>query len=704
MKLIGICLFLFTIGIANANRQGDSLKAIEYSDLAFHYQDIDPDSSLRYARLTLELSNRWNWLQLQAYSLSDIGNYYRLQEDFPLAREYYTQSLNIRQKIGDTNDMASAYKHLGSMYRQWGLYDSSEYYYYKGLLLTSENNRYSRMYGIIENDLAMTLMDQGKYQDAEDKIISALGIAKEHKDRTVLAQRYHTLANLYLVINRFQWAEEYYLMALEIYQAEGNLQGQIDVLINQAGVYLNLDENEQAIPLLTEAIFLSDSLGLLDNRAVIYNNLGLAYLKLGNLSEAEPFLENGHLLAINTGNHRTQLRTGFNLIRLYLQFDEVTRASNLVEELDKIVRQKEYIAFLPEFLALKSQVLSEHGNFEKALRVQLEYEKIRDSLELVIDQSQQSLIRNEIYEREHKLHLQEKKTTIAEKETAELKNSLLLSITLLLSILFIGYIIMQWRIQKSEREKKKSEQQFLKLRNQVDVKLLESYLKASKDTGTRIGRDLHDKLGSKLAVVQFSLEGMRKLNNDPRELDKRFVEAEQLLDESCKDLRLIAHDLLDQQLEDRELETELKNYIRIINDLDIVDVSFSSSNIPTQIDEAIKQNVVALTRLFVENVFRHAQAASLQIHLKFENNQILLEIKDDGIGFKHSNNSQGWGLKNAQNRVEQLGGKSTCYPILAMALKLASSFPYQLTNHDTRSTCRRPSNGFGWTRSNSKGF
>jgi signal transduction histidine kinase len=71
----------------------------------------------------------------------------------------------------------------------------------------------------------------------------------------------------------------------------------------------------------------------------------------------------------------------------------------------------------------------------------------------------------------------------------------------------------------------------------------------------------------------------------------------------------------------------------------------------------------ALLRIAQEaviNAVRHAQARNIEIHLGCENDELLLRIRDDGVGMPQLPElytQQGFGLSNMRERAENLGGR-----------------------------------------------
>lgn len=59
----------------------------------------------------------------------------------------------------------------------------------------------------------------------------------------------------------------------------------------------------------------------------------------------------------------------------------------------------------------------------------------------------------------------------------------------------------------------------------------------------------------------------------------------------------------------------------------------------------------------VNNILKYAKAKNVTIKIEEIDNQFILIIKDDGIGFHAGKISKGIGLKNIESRCNLLGGK-----------------------------------------------
>jgi signal transduction histidine kinase len=164
----------------------------------------------------------------------------------------------------------------------------------------------------------------------------------------------------------------------------------------------------------------------------------------------------------------------------------------------------------------------------------------------------------------------------------------------------------------------------------------------------RIARDLHDSVGQKLSVLKMYL------NN--RENDA--AKTPDLLDETIQEVRNISHNLLPE-----ELNFGLLNALK--TDIEKIE-NTGNFKVTTQIEDAAYQNISLLTSLnivrilreLLSNLVKHSKATEIGIHVFIAQNNLHLQLKDNGIGIpsKAIEDSKGIGWKNIFTRINMLKG------------------------------------------------
>jgi len=182
----------------------------------------------------------------------------------------------------------------------------------------------------------------------------------------------------------------------------------------------------------------------------------------------------------------------------------------------------------------------------------------------------------------------------------------------------------------------------------------------------QLARELHDRIGQNLAVLNMNLFRARsQLSHESAwHVDKRLAEAIQIVDQTVEQIRNVMADLRPAILDDFGLVAALRWYIRHFargTDLVVlleVEEPHSAPRLPSDTETALFR----IAQEALTNVLKHARATLATLTLTIAEPTIRLVISDDGVGFKPSLSRrprQRWslGLMTMQERVEAVGGR-----------------------------------------------
>lgn len=162
-----------------------------------------------------------------------------------------------------------------------------------------------------------------------------------------------------------------------------------------------------------------------------------------------------------------------------------------------------------------------------------------------------------------------------------------------------------------------------------------------------VSRELHDRLGHNLTVLNLQLEILKRNSNN---IDtEKLKEAEQIAKRLIRDVRNVVSNMSNRKL--KPLSEGISELTRgIVNPEISIDIS---ENLPELL------NNTHLTILFciqesLTNCIKHAKASKFDIAIKKKNKSVLLSTCDNGIGAYKP--VWGNGLSGLRERVEMLGG------------------------------------------------
>ncbi len=229
-----------------------------------------------------------------------------------------------------------------------------------------------------------------------------------------------------------------------------------------------------------------------------------------------------------------------------------------------------------------------------------------------------------------------------------------------LGLLLIVSLLYFIRIQKIRNEKLKLEAEQQKANEEVYILTLQQQAKLEEERikeRNRISAELHDGILGNLFGTRVSLGflGMQ-MTNDTKEKHQTFLNELQHIE---KEIRDVSH-RLSENFDDASI-----NFTTIITELlektsSIGHFKYQSSFDDTiawnSLNEVTKANIYRIIQEALQNIIKHANAKNITLDIQKSNNQLIIIIKDDGVGFNVKKSKKGIGVKNITSRVKMLKG------------------------------------------------
>jgi len=209
-------------------------------------------------------------------------------------------------------------------------------------------------------------------------------------------------------------------------------------------------------------------------------------------------------------------------------------------------------------------------------------------------------------------------------------------------------------------ERKRGEESLLLQREQLRA-LAERLQWVREEDRKRVARDLHDQIGQILTAIKMDMTWItRHLPATEGEVLARLKESIELINDGVKAVRAICSGLRPGVLDDLGLAAAIEWQAGEFASRNGVQCQVSVPPVDLHLDG---DRATATFRIFQEcltNVIRHAQATLVRVALIQEDENILLVVEDDGIGFYESDlsNSLGsLGLLGMKERAQFCGGE-----------------------------------------------
>lgn len=219
----------------------------------------------------------------------------------------------------------------------------------------------------------------------------------------------------------------------------------------------------------------------------------------------------------------------------------------------------------------------------------------------------------------------------------------------------IGFTdITAYELAKNELaiENKDLDQSNEKLENQIEL------LKQTSHIGARnyIARELHDILGHALVVTIKLLEVSKMFyQNNPQRAYESLEKAKGALEKGFCEMREISNKDNRQNYTTAMLEKEIASMIKVL-DFSGIKVNFFLRGKFLVIDEKVYDTLKKVTTELITNTIKHANASNLLLSIIINEEQIILQTMDNGIGVK--NLVKGNGLIGIDGRLSLINGNA----------------------------------------------
>jgi signal transduction histidine kinase len=229
-------------------------------------------------------------------------------------------------------------------------------------------------------------------------------------------------------------------------------------------------------------------------------------------------------------------------------------------------------------------------------------------------------------------------------------------VTAFVAYLIFIFLFRRWHSLLSEmhlrvKERTADLQRELARREQLEKEIAV----VAEEERNRVGRELHDSLGSHLTGTGLLAETIAKqLEKDNSAIRTTARKVVKLIDQGIELTREIARGLYSSELDGDGLFSALESLSRSASH-EGVKCEFEHSGKPPRSTELATQ-LYWVAREAVTNALKHAEPRNVKIQLQATDDYLRLKVEDDGRGLRQDAMRDGIGLKVMAKRAELAGG------------------------------------------------
>jgi signal transduction histidine kinase len=589
-----------------AGYQQDTNLIKTYNELTWQYRNVDQNKAISYANKAIDLSNRYKFDKGIAQAYNDLGIIFYDKQNFDTAIVLYNKAFAIRRRNNDVSGMAKLYNKIGVVYQKQGNFDKALENQLNALKLFEQiKDDIGISYSL--NNIGIVNQNMGLYDEAVKYQLRSIAIKEKINDRYGLAGSYVNVGNIYLLQNNYPKAKEFYLKAEKITREIDDKEYLSNALNNLSRFYIGTKQYKEALPYVDESFALRKTLGDTKGMVSCLINHGKIYTGLKQYDSAEVKLSYALSLAKGEESCRPEMPS------LYESFADLYETT---------------------------------GNLDKALAMHKLFANSKDSIyttelgnNFAVLQTKYETLQKEKQIQEQQFELTQKNYWIGG------------AIGLLVLVSLLGYSYYHRRQLKQEA---KMQAEILHQQEMATRAVLE----AEEAERQRIAKDLHDGVGQMMSAAKMNLSAVESgLNLQTAEQKIAFDNIIRLVDDSCKEVRSVSHNMMPNALLKNNLAAAIREFIDKL-DQRVIKVHLYAKGLEERLDLNIETILYRVIQECVNNVIKHSGADTLDITIIKEPGELTATIEDNGNGFDTTDKekSEGIGLKNMRTRIEYLKG------------------------------------------------
>jgi signal transduction histidine kinase len=194
----------------------------------------------------------------------------------------------------------------------------------------------------------------------------------------------------------------------------------------------------------------------------------------------------------------------------------------------------------------------------------------------------------------------------------------------------------------------------LEERHQHQKMLVSAVIDSQEKERKNIGAELHDNINPMLATAKIYLNVARENANTRMEM---INTSNEIIETTIGEVRKLSHSLVG-PAKDFQLKESLQDLISTVRMAATFNIKFVSNySDESQLDEGKKLTLYRIVQEQLSNVMKYSKAEDVLISIREKPNELLLCIKDNGVGFDTLQKPRGIGLRNIETRLELVNGK-----------------------------------------------
>ncbi len=193
------------------------------------------------------------------------------------------------------------------------------------------------------------------------------------------------------------------------------------------------------------------------------------------------------------------------------------------------------------------------------------------------------------------------------------------------------------------------------LEMEYQEEMIRLQLESQEQERARIGADLHDSLSSLLWGAKVNAAFIERSLDLNGAVKDAYEELNQILDQSINTVRRISWELTPEAFLHSGFSQSVQKLCNQLNGKGLEVLFTEKGSCDWNNDDAMQ--AYRIVQELLSNAVKHAQAKTILVSLRWKENELVINVQDDGLGFSLLNKRKGVGWWNIEQRAKRLNAE-----------------------------------------------
>ena len=271
------------------NTKTDTVKVLALIDLCKYYQNIEPDSTIKYSKACISVAEVTGYTFGMAAGHIQMGIALMHKGNNKEALDEFTKSYDLYSNLGLKKGMANSLNNAGLVYSAMQVYDKALDYDLRAMKIYEESGN-KMMQGNVLNNIGLVFINQLRYEDAFPYLKQSVSVMKNAGEELGLRNPYNNLGLVYRTRFNYDSSNYYYNLAIDLYKKANDDYNLASCYNNMALNYENLKDSTHAFYYNRLALEKRITMQDLPGVATSYLNIGVNYVSNHEPEKAKFFI------------------------------------------------------------------------------------------------------------------------------------------------------------------------------------------------------------------------------------------------------------------------------------------------------------------------------------------------------------------------------------------------------------------------------